>query len=122
MVVQSASLVRATAPRSRALSLANTCSIGLRSGEVRRQVDQADTGGPDSVLDAGHFVSGKVVHRNHVAPAAASARGIAARRLQPTLEPFIGLVGSGGVRHQSGATHCPARERRDRATGHTVKQ
>ena len=33
MVVQSASLVRAAAPRSRALSLANTCSIGFRSGE-----------------------------------------------------------------------------------------
>ena len=30
---QSASMVRAAASRSRALSLAKTCSIGLRSGE-----------------------------------------------------------------------------------------
>ena len=33
MVDQSSSLVRAAAVRSSALSLANSCSIGLKSGE-----------------------------------------------------------------------------------------
>ena len=44
MAVQTASTVRAAAFRNRCLSLANTCSIGLRSGEYfGRKISLAPT-------------------------------------------------------------------------------
>ena len=66
-VCHRASLVRAAALRSSALSLAKNCSIGLRSGAVGRQVEQVGAGRRDRLLNASHFVCGEIIHHHHVA-------------------------------------------------------
>ena len=67
MTVQSASLVRAAAFRSSALSLAKSCSIGFRSGLVGRQIEDGGAGRGDGLLDAIDLVGGEIVHHHDVA-------------------------------------------------------
>lgn len=58
---------RASALRSRCLSLAKTCSIGFRSGEYFRQKEQLGSGVADGLSNVGTLVALQVVHHNHVA-------------------------------------------------------
>jgi hypothetical protein len=66
MALQSASTVRATADRSKRLSLLNASSIGLRSG-LGRQVKQRCTAGLDRLADTADLVAGQVVADDNVA-------------------------------------------------------
>lgn len=67
-LLPSASRVRGATFRSRALSFANTCSIGLKS-DWRRQGKQGGTNRFDGRSDARPVVAGQIVHDHGVAPA-----------------------------------------------------
>jgi hypothetical protein len=62
IALQTASGVRAAALRSRCLSLAKTCSIGLRSGEDELGADRADGAAHDLAL-----VTAEIVHDDDIA-------------------------------------------------------
>ena len=64
---QVASTVRSAALRSRVLSLAKTCSIGLRSGRVGRQEEQLGAGSADGAADGLALVAAEIVHDDDVA-------------------------------------------------------
>jgi hypothetical protein len=63
-------MVRGSVLRSRVLSLAKACSIGLRSGEIARQEEQLGAGGADQ---AAHGLA--LVTAPSVARAAAGSGG-----------------------------------------------
>ena len=81
-------MVRAAALRSSAFSLANTCSIGLNSGRIGRQVEQLCSRGFDLLADAGDLVRRQVVHHHDVT--------VAERRRQQL--PDVGKEGGAGHR------------------------
>ena len=64
---QTPSTVRSSAFRSKVLSFAKTCSIGLRSGAVGRQEDQPCARGADRRSDGGSLVRAEIIHDNNVA-------------------------------------------------------
>ncbi len=64
---QVASVVRGSVLRSRVLSLAKTCSIGLRSGELARQEEQLGASGADQLANHPAFVAAEIVHDHDVA-------------------------------------------------------
>ncbi len=66
MAFHNPSMERSAPLRSSALSLANICLIGLRSGEWR-QVEQAGADRLDRLAHAGDLVGGKIVHDHDVA-------------------------------------------------------
>jgi len=66
MMDQSSSLVRAAALRKSALSLANSCSIGVEIRAVGRQIEDRGIGRGDRLADAGERVGRQVVEHHDV--------------------------------------------------------
>ena len=64
-----ASIVRAAALRSRCLSFAKTCSIGLRSGEYFGRKRSFGAGGAYQLPHGFAFMATEIVHNNDVAGA-----------------------------------------------------
>ena len=111
-MVQSVSLVRAAALRNKALSLANTCSIGFQVGRVWRQEEGAGACHPDGLADTRYLVGAEVVHDDHVAGAAVRGRGTARHR-PGNAGPFIGPSSTSGAMRpvlRKPATHVVVRQ------------
>ena len=73
MACQSSSLVRAAALRTSAVRLANSCSIGFRSGP-RRQVEDGGAGGNDRLADGVDLVCRQLIEHHDIAGSSAGAR------------------------------------------------
>jgi len=67
MTAHRLSIEQAAALRSTALSLEKNCSIGLRSGAIRRKIQQHCAARFDCLANAGNFVNADVVHDDDVA-------------------------------------------------------
>lgn len=67
MARQSSSTVRSAALRRCALSFEKAFSIGLKSGAIGRQIEEAGSGGLDRPAHAGALVAAEIVHDRDVA-------------------------------------------------------
>ena len=66
MPCQVASIVRGSVLRSRVLSLAKTCSIGIEVGRVTRQEEQLGAGGADQAAHRLALMTAEVIHDDNV--------------------------------------------------------
>ena len=87
-------MVRAAAFRRSALSLQKAISIGLKSGRIGREKEQAGSGLFDRLTDAGYPVGGKIVHDDEVA------------------RPKLGRQHLLGISQEGGSVHRPVEQHR----------
>jgi len=80
MRFQVVSTVRSAAVRSRVLSLAKTCSMGLRSGAVGGQEEELCAAVANGAADGLAFMRSEIVHDDDCHPWRVSAPGIARHR------------------------------------------